>query len=723
MNNKTKWFVLFPLSFIPTIYAEVIVDGSLGGGSQALTGPVYNINEGLGARQGANLFHSFSQFNINSGETAQFTTNAPTQNILARVTGGQSSLINGNIISSSSANLWLMNPAGWVVGSNANFNVNGNFHLTSAHGIGFTNGDMFFADPVSESVLSVADPIDYQFKSGQQAEITFDHADLIMQDGKDIVVVGGDIKMNNSSVKAAGARVLLASNSGQGQWHLDDSGLTQISGSGGIIDISHDKQATPLTPSLTSSVPDRKLSGGAIQLSAKDINLKKASINSFAFNDKDAGLIKLKAETVQLNSTFIDNGVNGSKNAEGVRIIAGNLMMDNGSKISSDTNVKTTGKGGNIFVDLKGQLTMLDSKISSTSLSEKGIDGGGNIQLKAGSIQIHNGSALRVNTNINSGGNAGSLTVTTDQLSLNNGGVIDSSTEGAGNGGDLTIVSKQIFLNQEGHITSASHSGGNAGNITIETNDLTLVNDSRIDTLSNGIGIAGSIDLDIKGLMKLQQNSEINTSSVNTRGGNIIIKSQGLAVDQSQIVTSVENEIGKNGGDITINTDTLIMNGGFIQANTGSNNTNSRGGNIQGNAKTIVASQGEILIGGQTRLPYSPTTRLNVIQAAALKGPSGKVEVSPVELNIAGRFAKVDSSFVANKTIANDPCRVSRDEKMSSLIETGHGGLPVKASDSINLPLFRYKLNHKIQPQSTLHSDNQQLTLLLTDGLCKQGLN
>nr|WP_293107396.1 filamentous hemagglutinin N-terminal domain-containing protein [Okeania sp. SIO2F4] len=41
-----------------------------------------------GTRSGANLFHSFDQFNVNSGQTANFLTTSDTQNILGRVTGG-----------------------------------------------------------------------------------------------------------------------------------------------------------------------------------------------------------------------------------------------------------------------------------------------------------------------------------------------------------------------------------------------------------------------------------------------------------------------------------------------------------------------------------------------------------------------------------------------------------------------------------------------------------
>ncbi len=59
------------------------------------------------------------------------------KNILARVTGGDASLINGLIqVSGGNSNLFLMNPAGIVFGANASLNVPAAFTATTATGIG-----------------------------------------------------------------------------------------------------------------------------------------------------------------------------------------------------------------------------------------------------------------------------------------------------------------------------------------------------------------------------------------------------------------------------------------------------------------------------------------------------------------------------------------------------------------------------------------------------------
>ena len=74
------------------------------------TGKDAIITENMGTRSGNNLFHSFDTFNINTGETASFTSVQPTSNIIARVTGGTLTTIDGRL--TAGANFWLLNPAG-----------------------------------------------------------------------------------------------------------------------------------------------------------------------------------------------------------------------------------------------------------------------------------------------------------------------------------------------------------------------------------------------------------------------------------------------------------------------------------------------------------------------------------------------------------------------------------------------------------------------------------
>src|SRR6202140_3747617 len=88
---------------------HVVLDGTMGT-SGALSGPNFNITANLGRTVGNNLFHSFSQFDLVSGDVATFSGPMNIRNVIARVTGGSASSINGTIDSSSlrSANFFLI---------------------------------------------------------------------------------------------------------------------------------------------------------------------------------------------------------------------------------------------------------------------------------------------------------------------------------------------------------------------------------------------------------------------------------------------------------------------------------------------------------------------------------------------------------------------------------------------------------------------------------------
>jgi filamentous hemagglutinin family protein len=73
-----------------------------------LRGPNYAIDANLGKQVGSNLFHSFGQFGLATGESAAFSGPA-TSNVIGRVTGGNPSSIDGKIQSNiAGANLYLI---------------------------------------------------------------------------------------------------------------------------------------------------------------------------------------------------------------------------------------------------------------------------------------------------------------------------------------------------------------------------------------------------------------------------------------------------------------------------------------------------------------------------------------------------------------------------------------------------------------------------------------
>ena len=95
-----RWDIFFFLNVVSILFgfgtcpAEIITDGSLGLAID-LTGPDYAVTSDLGQIHGSNLFHSFQEFSIQSGESATFSGPDGISNIISRVSGGNSSTING----------------------------------------------------------------------------------------------------------------------------------------------------------------------------------------------------------------------------------------------------------------------------------------------------------------------------------------------------------------------------------------------------------------------------------------------------------------------------------------------------------------------------------------------------------------------------------------------------------------------------------------------------
>jgi large exoprotein involved in heme utilization and adhesion len=89
------------------LLAQVQTDGSVGP-VVTLSGNMV-ISNTLGKQVGTNLFHSFSLFNIQTGEIALFTSSfsGQTKNVIGRVTGSNPSGIDGKLGSNiPGADLW-----------------------------------------------------------------------------------------------------------------------------------------------------------------------------------------------------------------------------------------------------------------------------------------------------------------------------------------------------------------------------------------------------------------------------------------------------------------------------------------------------------------------------------------------------------------------------------------------------------------------------------------
>jgi filamentous hemagglutinin family protein len=174
----------------PGAHAQVVLDGTLGSRG-ALKGPDYQIGAKLGQQRGGNLFHSFSDFNINTGESATFSGPNSVQNIISRVTGGNPSRINGILRSKiPNADFYFINPYGILFGEDAQLDVQGSFYASTADTLRFADGKKFNARQPEQSLLTVAPTSAFGFLDAP-APLTVQGTKLSVPEGEILSLIGG----------------------------------------------------------------------------------------------------------------------------------------------------------------------------------------------------------------------------------------------------------------------------------------------------------------------------------------------------------------------------------------------------------------------------------------------------------------------------------------------------------------------------------------------------
>src|SRR4051794_19144933 len=182
------------------VQAQIVTDGSVGP-KVSLHGGQIDIGAELGSRRGDNLFHSFERFGIATGQTATFTGPGDIKNVISRVTGGEVSNIDGTLRSTvGQADLYFLNPAGVMFGPNAQLDVPGSFHVSTAHELRFDDGARFSAVDKAGSGLTVAPPEAFGFLGEAPKPIQVDRSQLRLTPEKVLSLVGGDLMIDGGQI-------------------------------------------------------------------------------------------------------------------------------------------------------------------------------------------------------------------------------------------------------------------------------------------------------------------------------------------------------------------------------------------------------------------------------------------------------------------------------------------------------------------------------------------
>ncbi|MBP0018021.1 MAG: CHAT domain-containing protein [Cyanobacteria bacterium SBLK] len=530
---------------------------------------------------GENLFHSFSELGLNTGEIGNFWVDANIENILARVVGGSPSVFDGMLqINGGEANLYLMNPAGILFGENARLNVSGDFFATTATAIGF-GGDRWFEALGNNNYANLTGtPLLFAFDRKTTAEIA-NAGRLEVPEGQRLMLLGGSI-VSTGELIAPGGNILVAS--------IPETHLIRLSQPGGLLSLEieppRDAKGTilPLSPldlpALLTGESAEPIAPGTTQISGT-VSVSSSELNAFELGEVAPPEINIFGDRVALLDADIDvsgSGGGGNVRIGGDRRGEGNFPRARRTFIDENTSIRADalgrGEGGNIII-WSDELTAFAGKARARG-GEAGGDGGF-VEVSGKSSLIYEGEAdLRSDR-----GEKGTLLLDPEDILIRGG--LGTGTN--------TVTLPDVFQSEAGspfilYEDNLELLGANADVILEASNNII------IESLSDGIlAFAGT------GAIAFRADTDGDGSGAfSMDGGDTIFTSgRSLEISGANVTTgaiqTVSGVVGNPGGSVTISATNGNVTAGEIL--TGSEAAD--GGTV-----SISATHGNIEIAGVT---------------------------------------------------------------------------------------------------------------------------
>jgi filamentous hemagglutinin family protein len=581
---QSLWFAasfsLFWLATTSPTPAQIVEDITLpnpsivtpNGNSSVITG---------GTQAGSNLFHSFGEFSVPTGEVASFQQiDQAVDNIISRVTGLSVSTIDGLIEvlqatgTVSPANFFLINPNGIIFGSNASLNIGGSFLASTASSLNFADGSQFSATaPQTTPLLTVSVPIGLQFGGTAGSILNQSQArnrlgipvGLRVRPDKTLALVGGNVSLDGGYLRTPGGRVEIGGVTGAGivGLNVDDDSLR--------LSLPDDVARADISLSNEAFVDVSGEGGGNVQLLGRRVTLTDGSaIQAYTLGSIPGGTLSINAsESVELSGTTAD----------------GNFA----SGLFSFSDFEATGAGSNITVET-GRLIVQDG--AQILVGTLGAGSAGALTINASeSVEVIGSAINGLVSGLFAGvededatGFGGSLTIETRELIIRDGARVSTSTFGQGQGGslivratDLVEVSGRSSDRQSSSLLQATVQRGaigDGGDLTIDTGELIVRDGAQVSTSTFGQGDAGDLTV---------QATQVTLLGYGTSADGRIIRS-GLLANSEQESTGI-------GGNLTIETERLsVQSGAQVSVTTFSEFSQAIAGNL-----TVQASDVELV--------------------------------------------------------------------------------------------------------------------------------
>jgi filamentous hemagglutinin family protein len=476
---------------------------------------------------------------------------------------------------------------------------------------------------------------------------------------------------------------------------------------------------------------------GDISLQVGTLNLRDHAKIVANSNSGTAGNLTIRAtEAVNLFKGSQLSAVSMFGNA------GGNLFIETGSlHLVGDAVVDTgspTGRSGNITIRARDSVTLTEAA-TLASFSFFGI--GGDIDIEARNLQLLGGSQLFTSTfgdqpagsvrvraldsiqivgmsegiipkssgiftQVKGQGNAGSITLITNQLSILDRGKVSASNilGSRGRGGDIDIQANVIEVIgasdtfYRSAIETHADGTGQAGRLRIQSGRLTVQDGGRISASTYGNAPGGTIAITSDRVEVIGQSpagtlSEITVETSgfgNQPAGNVQINAQQVFLSQKGRISAIGWQQG-GAGDIEITAQLLqITNGASVVASTfGQGNAGSiqlhvnsldasSGGNVQTNTSSS-GKAGNIVINARDSLSLTdPGTGIFSSTTAQSTGDGGSIVIDPRTVTVQNGAAISVSSLGSGQggdiTIQADRLTLSNTASIKAETASTQGG-------------------------------------------------
>ncbi len=725
-----------------SVNAQIVPDNTLGAESSVVT-PIPNI-QGIpsdqidgGATRGANLFHSFSQFNIGAGRGAYFTNPAGILNILTRVTGANRSEILGRLGVNGPANLFLINPNGIVFGQYASLDVQGSFLATTADAVKLGDAGLFSASQPTTSNLLTISPSALWFNAvaaqpivnRSQAPSSFGqpNADdaspgLQVQPGRTLALVGGDVLLERGNLTAAKGRIELGSVARVGQVSLSQSGNGFVLGYDSINDFGN------ISLSNGAFVDASGEGGGDIQIRGARLEMTQSSnVWADTLGTENGGEVLVRTiEVILSESSYLQADVSGTGSGTGgnLTIDTRRLLLRDGAAISANTN--SEGNAGNVSVTATERIEISGSGPGEfvsgigAQVTPGATGDGGNVTLETGQLSVSQGGQIGVSTfgtgNVgelkvyateieligtdpNGGysglfatvepdatGKGGNITIQTQRLRIIDGASLSVATLGQGGGGNLSVMASERievsgsgpngFPSLIGAQTVQRNGTGKGGNIIIQTQRLLLRDGAEISSISTGEGTAGNINIRVRDTLEAN-NGTIITSATKSAGGSITITAGDIRLfGGSDIRSNVSPGAADKGGDINLTANSILA---FDDSDILAFARDGRGGDITFNTPAFFGESYRPAPKGTDPYTLENNNQADVNASGAVNG----VITTPNTTFIQNSLTELPENQIDTDSILASSCIVRRNQpNLGSLTITGTGGFPQRPGDA-----------------------------------------